>query len=91
MNTSSTLDDSAAPSTTEHARAESQLVISCLTTIFAGIWVSVHPNVPGLQDSFFKKLWARIRLMLLALVTPESVIEFALRQYSVAMRIYNGT
>ncbi|PBK94036.1 hypothetical protein ARMGADRAFT_1164853 [Armillaria gallica] len=64
---------------------------SSLATIFASIWVSVHPNVPG--PKMEKKGWLylnvlhRAELMVLTVFAPEIVTIWALRQHSVARLI----
>jgi hypothetical protein len=77
-------------STSEHTRTLWQLIYSCAATIFACIWVSVHPNVPGRQDSRWKILGARLKLMLVALIAPEVIVLFAMRQRRVAVKICEG-
>ncbi|KAK7028703.1 hypothetical protein R3P38DRAFT_3190321 [Favolaschia claudopus] len=76
------------------------IVWSCITTIFACIWVSVHPNMPPLpieNTSPQKKrgrlhwlvhLWhetsgirRRLKMMLVALIAPEIMVGFAVRQW----------
>ncbi|KAK0439676.1 uncharacterized protein EV420DRAFT_1316079 [Desarmillaria tabescens] len=62
---------------------------SSIATIFACLWISVHPNVPGSKlrahGSFFCRL-QRLKLMLLAIFSPEVIIMWAFRQWSVARR-----
>ncbi|SJL02715.1 uncharacterized protein ARMOST_06050 [Armillaria ostoyae] len=64
---------------------------SSLATIFACIWVSVHPNVPG--PKMEKKGWLylnvlrRAELMVLTVFSPEFITIWALRQHSVARLI----
>ncbi|KAF5375800.1 hypothetical protein D9757_011199 [Collybiopsis confluens] len=36
---------------------------SCLSVLFACTWVSVHPNVPGPNEGFARRLWTKITLM----------------------------
>ena len=47
---------------------------SCLATTFAVTWVSVHPNVPFLEETNRMVLKRRIFLMVLALLAPEVMI-----------------
>ena len=67
---------------------------SCLTTIFLCTWVAVHPNValrPKKRDmTFFDKwLWHpakvfisyKLPLFLCALLVPEYILAWAVRQY----------
>ncbi|KAK0243485.1 hypothetical protein EDD85DRAFT_329018 [Armillaria nabsnona] len=65
---------------------------SSLATIFACIWVSVHPNVPG--PKMEKKGWLylnvlrRAELMVLTVFAPEIITIWALRQHSVARLVH---
>jgi hypothetical protein len=77
-------------STSQHTRTLWQLIYSCAATILACIWVSVHPNVPGRQDSRWERLRARLALMLVALIAPEVIVLFAMRQRKVAVKICEG-
>ena len=47
---------------------------SCLATTFAVTWVSVHPNVPFLEETNWMILKRRVFLMVLALLAPEVMI-----------------
>ncbi|KAJ7892318.1 hypothetical protein B0H14DRAFT_2335426 [Mycena olivaceomarginata] len=67
-----------------------QLFYSCVATIFACVWISVHPNVPGRDDSPWTRRWRRIQLMLIALITPEVITTFAIRQWLTARQVVNG-
>ena len=66
---------------------------SCLATIFACSWVSVHPNIPGSNESRLRIILRRLELMLWAVIGPEMIIIWALRQWLTARRlekIYKG-
>jgi len=54
---------------------------SCLSTIFACTWITVHPNIPAPGDSQWAVLGRRVAIMGYFLLTPESVIIWAARQY----------
>ena len=60
---------------------------SCLATIFACSWVSVHPNIPGPNESRWRIFLRRLELMFWAVVGPELVIAWAFRQWSSARRL----
>ena len=60
---------------------------SCLATIFACAWVSVHPNIPAPNESSSRILLRRLELMFWAVVSPEMIITWALRQWSGARRL----
>ena len=60
---------------------------SCLATTFAVTWVSVHPNVPFLEETNWMVLKRRIFLMVLALLAPEVLIMWAFKQWRGAVMI----
>lgn len=68
-------------------RSTLNILWSCLATTFACTWVSVHPNIPF----FGKNKWAvrrwRIFLMFLALLAPEIMIMWAMKQLQGALTI----
>ncbi|KAJ7469584.1 hypothetical protein FB451DRAFT_1091624 [Mycena latifolia] len=59
------------------------LLWSCLTTIFACTWVSVHPNLPrpGPTQRWLNPNWRRIRMMVIAIIAPELIVFCAARQF----------
>ncbi|KAJ7863507.1 hypothetical protein B0H14DRAFT_2738364 [Mycena olivaceomarginata] len=57
------------------------IVSSCLATVFACTWVSVHPNVPRSSQGNLALSWRRFGLMLVAVITPELMAGFAARQF----------
>ena len=66
---------------------------SCLATIFACSWVSVHPNIPTPNESSWRVFLRRLELMFWAVVAPEIVIAWALRQWRGARhleKLYKG-
>jgi hypothetical protein len=66
---------------------------SCLATIFACSWVSVHPNIPAPNESSWRIFLRRLELMFWAVVGPEMIITWALRQWSGARnleKVYKG-
>ena len=60
---------------------------SCLATIFACSWVSVHPNIPALYESRWRVFRRRLELMFWAVLAPELIILWAFRQWSSACRL----
>ena len=60
---------------------------SCLATTFAVTWVSVHPNVPWLEETSWMILKRRVFLMVLALLAPEVMIMWAFKQWRGAVMI----
>jgi len=70
------------------------IVTGCLATVFACTWVSVHPNMPSPNDGRIRIFMARLELMIWALVVPEMIIFWALRQWIGARRLaklFEGT
>ncbi|KAF9566567.1 hypothetical protein CPC08DRAFT_758899 [Agrocybe pediades] len=62
-------------------RTRLEIIWSCLATILAASWVSVHPSMPGPNESKVKKTLRRIDIMFWAIITPELIIYWALRQW----------
>ncbi|KAJ7259044.1 hypothetical protein C8J57DRAFT_1185305 [Mycena rebaudengoi] len=60
------------------------IVWGCLTTIFACTWVSVHPNVPPPNQTRLALLRRKLKMMLVAVVAPEVMVAFAVRQFWIA-------
>ena len=54
---------------------------SCLATIFTCSWVSIHPNIPNSNESSRRIFLRRLELMFWAVVSPEMIILWALRQW----------
>jgi len=57
------------------------LIWSCMATILLCIWVAVHPNIPGADDKWTQVISQRVRIALIALVAPELIILWAVRQW----------
>ena len=62
---------------------------SCFATMFACSWVSVHPNIPAPNESQLRIFLRRIELMFWAVIGPEMIITWALRQWLGARRLEN--
>ncbi|KZP03735.1 hypothetical protein FIBSPDRAFT_968735 [Athelia psychrophila] len=60
-----------------HCRQISDIVIGCVSTVFACTWVSLHNNVPPPGWSARQKWGDRIGLAVIALVLPEVVVVMA--------------
>ena len=60
---------------------------SCLATIIACSWVSVHPNIPAPNESSWRIFFRRLELMFWAVFAPEMIITWALRQWSGAHQL----
>ena len=67
-----------------HQRSITDILWSCFATLFVCTWVSVHPNIPGPDEGFWKVALRRLELMLWALICPELIIGWAFRQWLAA-------
>lgn len=70
-----------------NCRTIQDIVWSCLTTIFACAWVAVHPNIPGPKDSGWVVLKRQAVTMIYALLAPEFMTWWAMRQRLAATSI----
>ena len=61
-------------------RSTTDIVWSCLATILACTWVSLHPNIPGPREGKGRVFLSRMELMLWSIIVPEMIILWALRQ-----------
>ncbi|KZP11718.1 hypothetical protein FIBSPDRAFT_837244 [Athelia psychrophila] len=57
------------------------IVASCLATIFACVWVAVHPNVPGPNQTRKSRYFESFKLVGVTLLVPEWVLAWAVRQF----------
>jgi hypothetical protein len=78
QSTSSSCDD------LHHCRTLLSIVRSCIVTVLSCTWIAIHPNIPGPDDSSLKIALRRVKLMVMALVAPELVVGWAMRQWCVA-------
>ncbi|KAF5318111.1 hypothetical protein D9619_012264 [Psilocybe cf. subviscida] len=62
-------------------RSVTDIVWSCLATVFACTWVSVHPNVPHPDAADWQIRRQRGLLMLCGIIAPELIVLWALRQW----------
>jgi hypothetical protein len=63
------------------------IIWSSLVALFACVWVSVHPNVPAPTDGSVTLIKQRAKLLLTAVIAPEIIIVFAMRQWVGARRV----
>ena len=92
INATTVLNTSACICPADH-RSIWDIIWSCLATIFACSWVSVHPNIPSLNESRWRIFLRRLELMFWAVVGPEMIITWAFRQWLSARRlekVYKG-
>ena len=69
------------------------IIWSCLATIFACLWISIHPNIPFPNEAGWKVFLRRLEIMFWALLGPELVIVWAFRQWFGAReleKLYKG-
>jgi ABC-type spermidine/putrescine transport system permease subunit II len=66
------------------------IIWSCLTTIFACTWIALTMNIPGQGEGPLVAVLRKVGVMGLAVIAPEVVIAWAMRQWLVARRIANG-
>ncbi|KAF8175519.1 hypothetical protein K438DRAFT_1847880 [Mycena galopus ATCC 62051] len=83
----------------DNCRTAWNIVWSCLATIFSCTWVAVHPNIPGpfntremslmqrLRHALWQFLSNRLLLFVIALLVPEYILAWAIRQHLEAHRI----
>ena len=83
-----------------HCRTIWNIVWSCLVTIFSCTWVAMHPNVPCpkkrevngwieryIRNPLLSFVEHRLPLFICALLVPEYVLAWAIRQFLSARRI----
>ncbi|KAG1725930.1 hypothetical protein EDB19DRAFT_2043106 [Suillus lakei] len=83
--TATTSDSSESPLFT--TRTLWNIVSSCIITLFACIYSAIHPNIPSPQDSPVLILWRRLGIMIMALIFPELIIAWAMRQWLSARQV----
>lgn len=62
-------------------RSTAEIVWSCIVTVFACTWLSVHPNVSSANSSWTLRMKDRISLMVWGIAAPEFLVIFAYRQW----------
>ena len=85
-----------------HCRSIWNIIWSCIVTIFSCTWVAVHPNVPcpkkregkncfqrWIRNPLISFVEHRLPLFVCALLVPEYVLAWAIRQYLSARKIAN--
>ncbi|KAF9484227.1 hypothetical protein BDN70DRAFT_950675 [Pholiota conissans] len=68
----------------------SNIILSCFATVFACTWSAVHPNIPSPWDSWWDCFKRQLVTMIYALVAPEAMTAWALRQHLAARKIMNS-
>ncbi|KAF5366387.1 hypothetical protein D9758_009776 [Tetrapyrgos nigripes] len=80
-------DDTTPASDSDAKRSIQDIVWSCLATIFACAWTSIHPNIPPINEGRVKSFLRRTGITVLALIAPELIVIWALRQWLVSRQI----
>jgi hypothetical protein len=62
-------------------RSVINILWSCLSTVFACTWVSVHPNIPHPDATEWQVRRRRSLTMFCGLIAPELIVLWALRQW----------
>ncbi|KAG2367143.1 hypothetical protein BDR07DRAFT_1327165 [Suillus spraguei] len=84
--TNATTDDSLEdPSFT--TRTLWAIVSSSVLTLFACIYSAIHPNIPSPKDNALHILRRRIGIMIMALIAPELIVTWAMRQWLSACQV----
>jgi len=63
------------------------IIQSCVITIFACSWVSVHPNMSGHDETRWTKILRHLELLFWSIFMPEFVILWATRQWYGAFKL----
>ncbi|KAG1778892.1 hypothetical protein EV702DRAFT_967468 [Suillus placidus] len=77
--TTTTTDSFQAPSFT--TRTMWTIVSSSVLTLFACIYSAIHPNIPSPKDSPNRILRRRLGMLIMALIAPELIVTWAMRQW----------
>ncbi|KAG2051807.1 hypothetical protein BDR06DRAFT_997979 [Suillus hirtellus] len=79
--TNTTTNDSfKAPSFT--TRTLWTIISSSILTLFACIYSAIHPNIPSPKHRRYPSiLWRQLGMMIMALIAPELIVAWAMRQY----------
>ncbi|TDL29163.1 hypothetical protein BD410DRAFT_7053 [Rickenella mellea] len=70
----------------QDTRSISSIIWSCLATVFLCTWVAIHPNIPPPEKSIVTTL-RRVGIMAMAVISPELVIMWAMRQWLVSRKL----
>ncbi|KAF8641312.1 hypothetical protein AX16_010091 [Volvariella volvacea WC 439] len=63
------------------------ILYSCIGVILLCTYISIHHNMPDQGDSWAAVVWSKLRTTLYALIAPEMVMTWAIRQWIMARRI----
>ncbi|SRR5260221_8975847 len=88
-----TIDPELACNDLHHCRTMWNIIWSCVVTIFSCTWVAIHPNIPYLDEKWYKAVLRRLGIMLTALIIPELIVLWSIQQWNVAGKLekkYSG-
>ena len=74
----------------DRCRTKANIVLTCLITVLACTWISVRPNIPSPDDSKPKVALRRVGIIICALIAPELVVLWAMRQRVAARKLAKG-
>ncbi|TFK67040.1 hypothetical protein BDN72DRAFT_771268 [Pluteus cervinus] len=63
---------------------------SCFFTIAACVYRAIHQNIPDPTMTMWGRLWVRIKITIYALIAPEAMIWWAMRQRYGAIEVVKG-
>ncbi|KAG2360106.1 hypothetical protein BDR07DRAFT_1290685 [Suillus spraguei] len=63
------------------------IIFSSVLTLFACIYSAIHPNIPSPRDNSFCILRRRLGIMIMALIAPELIVTWAMRQWISARQV----
>ncbi|KAG2116829.1 hypothetical protein DEU56DRAFT_895718 [Suillus clintonianus] len=63
------------------------IISSSVLTLLACTYSAVHPNIPSPKDNRFRILWRRLGIMITALIAPELIVLWAMRQWISARNV----
>ena len=69
------------------ARTKHSMIRNCLAVIFSCTWLAIHPNIPSPNTSRCATFLRRVRLTFVAMVVPEAVMMWAVKQWIAAYKL----
>ncbi|KAG2104336.1 uncharacterized protein F5147DRAFT_579944 [Suillus discolor] len=80
-NTTNTIINDSFKTSSFTTRTIWSIVSSSVLTLFACIYSAIHPNIPSPKDSPNRILLRRLGIMIMALIAPELIVTWAMRQW----------
>ncbi|KAG2073115.1 hypothetical protein BDR04DRAFT_1230080 [Suillus decipiens] len=91
--TSAASDSFKVPSASFTTRTLWSIVSSSVLTLFACVYTAIHANIPSPKDSPNDIILRRLGIMIMALIAPELIVAWAMRQWLSARQVtkqFNG-